>query len=80
VETANNQLMAPDTWFTQEVIADGDHVVILVNGKKAVDEKLTSGYRRKGHLALQQFSLGTVVEFCRIEIKELPPSKSGDAK
>jgi serine/threonine protein kinase len=79
-ETANNQLMAPDTWFTQEVIADGDHVVILVNGKKAVDEKLPSGYRRKGHLALQQFSLGTVVEFCRIEIEELPPSNSGDAK
>jgi tRNA A-37 threonylcarbamoyl transferase component Bud32 len=80
VETADKQIMVADTWFTQEVIAEGDHVIILVNGKKAVDEKLPSGYRTKGHLALQQFHLGTVVEFCRIEIKELPPSRPGEAK
>src|SRR5882672_1751200 len=30
-------LVPPDTWFTQEVIARGNHIVILVNGKKVVD-------------------------------------------
>src|SRR5205807_10338810 len=26
----------PDTWFTQEVIADGNHIIIKVNGKTTV--------------------------------------------
>ena len=32
-------LVPPDTWFTQEVIANGNHILILVNGKKVVDFK-----------------------------------------
>ena len=32
------ELLVPaDTWFTQEVIARGNHIQILVNGKKVVD-------------------------------------------
>jgi hypothetical protein len=27
----------PDTWFTQEVLADGNHLVIKVNGTTTVD-------------------------------------------
>ena len=30
-------LVKPNEWFTQEVIADGNHIVILVNGNKVVD-------------------------------------------
>jgi hypothetical protein len=30
-------LVPPDTWFTQEVIADGNHLLIKVNGKPTVD-------------------------------------------
>src|SRR6516162_3729982 len=30
-------LVPPDTWFTQEVEAVGDHIVIKVNGKTTVD-------------------------------------------
>ncbi len=29
----------PDEFFTQEVIAEGDHIQIFVNGKKTVDFK-----------------------------------------
>ncbi len=71
VDPAEQHLMWPDQWFTQEVIADGEHIVILVNGKKAVDHKLAKGYRKKGHFALQQHNPHTVVEFRKIEIKEL---------
>src|SRR4051812_3035271 len=31
------QLVPPDTWFTQEIEAVGDHITIKVNGKKVVD-------------------------------------------
>src|SRR5262249_55833484 len=30
------QLHKPDEWFTQEVLADGNHIVIKVNGKTTV--------------------------------------------
>ena len=63
-------LHKPDEWFTQEVIADGDHIRILVNDKLVVDthSKLYS----KGHFALQLYSAATVVKFRKIEVKELP--------
>jgi anti-sigma factor RsiW len=70
------QLHKPGEWFTLEVIAEGTHIVILVNGKKAVD--LNDATYRKGHLALQQHDPGTVVAFRKIEIKELPPSKPAE--
>ena len=67
-------LHKPDEWFTQEVIADGDHIRILVNDKVVVDthNKLYS----KGHFALQLWSAATVVKFRKIEVKELPATKS----
>jgi hypothetical protein len=49
-----DQLVEPDTWFTQEIIAEGNHIQILVNGKKTadhVDEKKTY---MSGHFAFQQ--------------------------
>jgi hypothetical protein len=65
----------PDEWFTQEVIANGDHIIILVNGKKTVDFKDPENRYTKGHFALQGHDPGTVVQFKKIEVKELPPSK-----
>jgi hypothetical protein len=67
------QLHKPDDWFTQEVIADGDHIVIKVNDKTVVDTK--DKKYTKGHFALQQHDPGTVVKFKKIEVIELPPSK-----
>jgi hypothetical protein len=68
-------LVPPDTWFTQEVIADGNHIIIKVNGKTTVDfvdEKKTYS---KGHFAIQQHDPGSVVHVRKIEVKELPPTK-----
>jgi hypothetical protein len=65
------QLVPPDTWFTQEVIADGNHIVIKVNGKVAtdfVDEKNTY---TKGYFAFQQHNLGSVVEVKNVQVKEI---------
>lgn len=62
----------PDEWFTQEVTAKGNHIVIMVNGKKTVDYKDEKNTHSKGHFALQGHDPGTVVKFKRIEVIELP--------
>ncbi len=60
-------------WFTQEVIADGNHIIIKVNGKTTVDWKDLDNTYKKGHFALQGHDPGTVVKFRKIEVKEMPP-------
>jgi hypothetical protein len=69
-----DQLHKPDEWFTQEVIARGDHIVIKVNDKTVVNTH-DSHYKR-GHLALQQHDSLTVVKFRKVEVKELPSGSS----
>lgn len=66
----------PDEEFTQEVIADGPKITLLVNDKKTV-EWTDPDYakRSKGHFALQQHDPGSRVSFKKIEVKELPPTK-----
>jgi len=64
-------LVKPGEWFTQEVIAQGNHIIIKVNGKTTVDFIDQKNLYPKGHLALQQHDDRTVVEFERIEVKEL---------
>jgi len=70
-------LVPVDTWFTQEVIARGNHIVVLLNGKKVVDFIDTDRTWRRGHLALQLWEPETIVRFRRIEIKESPAAKTG---
>jgi hypothetical protein len=65
----------PDEWFTQEVIAEGNHIIIKVNGKTTVDFTDPNKTYMKGHFALQGHNLGTVVKFRKIEVIELPASK-----
>jgi serine/threonine protein kinase len=74
IKKISNQLHRPDEWFTLDVIAEGDHIIILVNDKKVVD--VPNSKYRKGYIALQQLDEGTVVRFRRIEIQELnrPPA------
>jgi hypothetical protein len=62
----------PGEWFTQEVIAKGDHITVLVNGKKTVEWKDPEHRYKKGHFALQGHDPGTTVKFKKIEVKELP--------
>lgn len=69
------QLHKPDEWFTQEVIAEGNHIIIKVNGETITDYVDPNNTFKKGHFALQGHDPGTVVKFRKIEVKELPPSK-----
>ena len=70
--TVREQLHKPDEWFTQEVIADDNHIVIKVNGKTTVDFVDQNRTSMKGRFALQQHNLGSVVKFRKIEVIELP--------
>jgi Domain of Unknown Function (DUF1080) len=78
------QLVKPDEWFTQEVIADGNHIQIIVNGKKTVDFVDEGKAFTKGHLAIQGHDAykdkegkvyPTIITVRKAEVKELPPSK-----
>jgi hypothetical protein len=62
----------PDEWFALEVTAIDNEITVTVNGK--VTAHWTDPDRRyvKGALHLQQYTAGTLVQFRKIEIKELP--------
>jgi hypothetical protein len=60
-----------DEWFVQEVIAEGPHIQIFVNGKKTVDFTHPNQVFTKGRFALQGHDPGTVVTFKKIEWKPL---------
>ena len=65
------ELVPPNEWFTQEVIADGNHIIIKVNGQKTVDFVDENNTYTKGHFALQQHDPTTTVKFKKIEYKPL---------
>jgi hypothetical protein len=72
------QLVEPDEWFTQEVIANGNHIQIILNGKKVVDYKDEKNTHTKGHFALQQHGPApgggpeVHLQVKKVEVKELP--------
>jgi hypothetical protein len=80
-----DQLVKPDEWFTQEVIADGNHIQIFVNGKKTVDFVDDKNTYSKGHFAIQGHDAykdkegkvyPTIITVRKIEVKELPATKT----
>jgi hypothetical protein len=68
----------PDTWFTQEVIARGNHIIIKVDGKTTVDFTDKKNTYTRGHFAIQQHPPAgagapeSVITVRKVEIKELP--------
>jgi len=64
-----------DTWFTFEIIVQGHRVITRVNDKTLAD--LEDAGPDVGHIALQVMDNDVVVQFRKIEIKELPASPSG---
>lgn len=71
------QLVKPNTWFTQEVIAKDNHIIIKVNGKKVVDFVDKDNTYKKGHFAFQQHPPArggppSVVYIRKVEVKEFP--------
>jgi hypothetical protein len=74
-------LVKTDEWFTQEVIAIDNHIIIKVNGKKVVDFVDKKNTYTKGHFALQMHDptdgVETRVQFRKVEVKEVPPGQGG---
>lgn len=60
-----------DEFFIQEVIADGNHIQIFVNGKQTVDFKDANNTYTKGHFALQGHDPGSVMTFKKVEYKPI---------
>ena len=69
------QLIPDDTWWTQHIIADGNHIIIKVNDKVVVDFVDEKNTYTKGYLALQQHNAGSVVEYRNLMMRPLPGSK-----
>ena len=64
----------PFRWFELEVIAEGVHIVVMVDGKITADYHDRKRLFSKGNIALQLHDPQTIVEFRKIEIKEHVPS------
>jgi Domain of Unknown Function (DUF1080) len=61
----------PDEFFVQEVVAEGNHIQIFVNGKQTVDFTDPNNTFTKGCFALQGHDPGTVVTFKKVEWKPI---------
>jgi|GEM_PF-249005 len=71
-----DQLVQDDTWWTQHVIVEGNHIQIFVNEKKTVDFIDEKNTYTSGYLALQQHNAGSVVEYRNLMMKVLPRPRS----
>jgi hypothetical protein len=69
--TVTDQLVEDDTWWTQRVVAKGNHIQIFVNDKKVVDFKDKDNTYTKGHVALQQHDPGSTVRYRNLKVKPL---------
>lgn len=66
------QIIPDDTWWTQEIIAKGNHIIIKVNDKVITDFVDTANTFTDGHLAFQQHDPGSVVMYKDVMIKRIP--------
>ena len=71
-----DQLVQDDTWWTQRVVVEGNHIQIFVNDTKTVDVVDEANTYTAGFLALQQHNAGSVVEYRNLMYKMLPPPRS----
>jgi len=69
-------LVPDDTWYTQHIIVDGNHIQIFINDKKTVDFTDEKNTFTDGYLALQQHNAGSVVQFKNLMMRNLPPPAS----
>jgi len=64
-----------DEWFTQEVTAVGNHIIIKVNGTTTVDFVDDTNAFTKGHFAIQYHDPTCKIQVRKVEVKELPSAK-----
>jgi serine/threonine protein kinase len=62
--------VGPNEWFTLEVIATDNHIVVKVNGKTTANFVDAGRSFPMGHIALEKYRPQTIVEFRKIEIRE----------
>ena len=67
----NTAAHKPNEFFTQEVVADGNHIQIFVNGKKTIDFTDPNKTYMKGHFALQGHDPKSVMTFKKVEYKPI---------
>jgi hypothetical protein len=65
-------LVPPDTWFTQEIEAKGNHITVKVNGDTLYEFVDTNNTFTQGHFAFQFHDPTCGVEIRKIEVIELP--------
>ncbi len=73
VKPATEGLTPAEQWFTLEIIARGNRIVVGVNGQITADYTDADASLAKGHIALQQANANTVVQFRKIEVREYTP-------
>jgi hypothetical protein len=71
-----DQMVADDTWFNADVLVQGNHVQISVNGKVTADFTDQKDSYFEGSVALEQHP-GAVVEFKNVEFR-IVPKELGD--
>ncbi len=66
--------VAANEWFTEELIAQGYRIIVKVNGRTTADYVDREREFDSGRIGLQQHDPQTVVEFRKVEIRELSPT------
>ncbi len=66
------QLIPDDTWWTQDIVARGNHIIIKVNDKVVTDYVEATNRYTKGYLVLQQHNQGSVVQYRNLMMRPLP--------
>jgi hypothetical protein len=66
-----DQKVPDDTWWTQHIIVQGNHITIKVNDEAVVDFVDEANTYTKGYLALQQHDPGSVVQYRNLMVKPL---------
>jgi hypothetical protein len=69
-------LVPDDTWYTQHIIVEGNHIQIFINDKKTVDFTDEKNTFTDGYLALQQHNAGSVVQFKNLMMRHLKAPES----
>ena len=66
------QKIQDDTWWTQDITVQGNHVTIKINGQTVTDCTDPQNRYTKGYLALQQHNPGSVVQYRNLMMRPLP--------
>ncbi len=75
ISKVTEQLIPDDTWWTQHIIARGNHIIIKVNDKTVTDYVDQTNKYTKGYLALQQHNPGSIVMYRNLMMRPLTGGK-----